>query len=52
MLSLVNSTDEAIDNLIAEVSKSNITQSVQYELVDVLKTIKDQIQQAKGMGWL
>ena len=51
-LSLINTTHEDIDRLIAEISKSNISQSDQYEILDIMKTIKEQITQTQRMGWI
>ena len=51
-LSIINATHEDIDRLIAEISKSNIPQFVQYEMLDIMKTIKEQITQTQSMGWL
>ncbi len=51
-LSIVNRTPEELDKIIQEISKSNMPKPVQYDLMDVLQTIKEQNQQAKDMGWL
>ncbi len=51
-LSIVNRTSEQLEKLIQEISNSNMAKPVQYDLMDVLQTIKEQNLQAKEMGWL
>jgi len=51
-LTLLNYTEEQLNEYLAEIEKSNIPNKLQHELYDLINTTREQIKQAQAMGWL
>ena len=52
MMSIINRTPEKINHLIDEISKSNMPKESQFDLIDILHTVLEQIDQSREMGFL
>lgn len=52
MLSLVDLTDTQHQNYVNEIKKSNLPKKTQWDLIDLLQTVLEQTNQAKGLAWL
>ena len=51
-LTMLNFSDDKLDEYIAEIKKSNLHKLMLWELVDLIETAKVQVKQARAMGWL
>lgn len=51
-LTLLNFSDEQLQQYISELKKSDLPKEVRWEIIDLLETAQIQINQARKMGWL
>jgi len=52
MLPLVNLDQESYEHYVAALQESNLPKTIRWDLLDLLKTVLAQTQQAETMGWL
>jgi hypothetical protein len=51
-LTMLNFSEEQLNTYISEIKKSNLPKLVLWELVDLIETAKEQVKQARAIGWL
>ena len=51
-ITMLNFSNEQLDLYLVEIKKSNLPKEIQWELTDLINTAREQIQQAREIGWL
>lgn len=52
ILTMLNFSNKQLDLYLAEIKKSNLPKEVQWELTDLINTAREQIHQAREIGWM
>ena len=52
MLELFNITDKKLDEHIDAINKSDLVKETKWDLIDLLRIVRLQTNQARAMGWL
>jgi hypothetical protein len=51
-LTMLNFSADKLNTYVTEIKKSNLPKLILWELVDLIETVKEQVKQARAMGWL
>ena len=52
LISIIDLSKEELNDYIQQIQASNLTRFTQNGLIDLLKTVQEQTEQSKKMGWL